>query len=230
MWPAMKQLRILLADDHQIVREGLKLLLGGQPDMLVVGEAENGKQALEKSRQLKPHVIVMDLSMPELNGLQATQRLKAEQPNVKVVALTIHDDQSYLRQLCAAGAAGYVLKRSTGEDLIEAIRTVAAGRLHFDAALAGEALATQLTEPNARGETRGGAELSEREKEVLILLAWGYGNKEIASELDLSIKTVETYKVRIGEKIGARSRTEMVQHALRQGWLSETYSFLRGVK
>lgn len=217
----MKKLRILLADDHKIVRDGLSLLINSQPDMRVVGEAANGKEVLLKARELKPDVVVMDLSMPELNGLQATQRLKAERPESKVVALTAHEDESYLTQLCKAGAAGYVLKRSAGDELVQAIATVAKGGVHFDATLASRALARQNPASPA-GEPGRAGELSDREKEVLIRLAWGYSNKEIAAELDLSVKTVETYKARVGEKVGLRSRAEMVRFALRQGWLNES--------
>jgi DNA-binding NarL/FixJ family response regulator len=221
----MKKLRILLADDHKIVREGLRTLINSQPDMQVIGEAANGKEVLVKARELKPDVVVMDLSMPELNGLQATERLKAERPEMKVVALTAHEDESYLRQLCKVGAAGYVLKRSAGDELVKAIGTVAKGGVHFEATLASKALARQVTGSPMKGESHSG-ELSEREKEVLIMLAWGYSNKEIAGRLNLSVKTVETYKLRIGEKLALRSRTEMVQYALRQGWLNETHSSL----
>jgi two-component system, NarL family, response regulator NreC len=222
----MKKLRILLADDHKIVRDGLRLLIDGQRDMRVVGEAGNGQEALQQARDLKPDVVVMDLSMPKLNGLQATEQLKAEQPAVKVVALTVHEDASYLMQLCKAGAVGYVLKRSAGDDLIQAIRTVAGGGLHFDPALANKALAGRPGD-SPRKEGLHPGDLSEREKEVLILLAWGYSNKEIAGKLRLSTKTVETYRVRIGEKLGFRSRTEIVQYALRQGWLNEASPFLQ---
>ena len=225
----MKKLRILLADDHKVVRDGLRLLVEGQRDMRVVGEAGNGKEALKQARELKPDIVVMDLSMPELNGLQATERLKAERPEIKVVALTVHEDPSYLLQLCKAGAVGYVLKRSAGDDLIHAIRTVAGGGLHFDPALASQALMGRTGEaPGKQGLHP--ANLSEREKEVLVLLAWGYSNKEIAGELGLSTKTVETYRVRISEKMGLRSRTEMVQYALRQGWLSEASPLMRAAK
>ena len=168
----------------------------------------------------------MDLSMPVMNGLQATARLKEECPEIRVVALTVHEDESYLRQLCKAGAAGYVLKRSAGDELIQAIRTVAKGGLYFDPTLANRALAGQHASATADGEPRT-AELSEREKDVLIQLAWGYSNKEIAAKLRISVKTVETYKVRIGEKLGLRSRSEMVRYAMRQGWMSETSSFTR---
>ena len=218
----MKKLRILLADDHKMVREGLRLLIDSQPDMRVVGEAANGREVVQLARELKPDVVVMDLSMPELNGLQATERLKAESPEIKVVGLTANEDESYLRQLCKAGAVGYVLKRSAGDELVKAIGTVAGGGVYFEATLASKALAKQMS--GGKSDT-GTVELSEREQEVLVMLAWGYSNKEIAAKLNLSVKTVETYKVRIGEKLGFRSRTEMVQHALRRGWLSETHPF-----
>jgi DNA-binding NarL/FixJ family response regulator len=225
----MKKLRILLADDHKIVREGLRLLINSQPDMQVVGEAANGREVLLKAGELKPDVVVMDLSMPELNGLQATERLKAEHPKMKVVALTAHEDESYLRQLCKVGAAGYVLKRSAGDELVKAISEVAKGGLYFDPTLANRALASQRAPSTANGEPRA-AELSEREKDVLIQLAWGYSNKEIAAKLNISVKTVETYKVRIGEKLGLRSRSDIVQYAMRQGWMNETSPLTRIAK
>jgi len=217
----IQKLRILLADDHKMVRGGLRLLIDSQPDMRVVGEAANGKEALAQALELNPDVVVMDLSMPELNGLQATERLKTARPEIKVVALTAHEDEGYLSLLCRAGASGYVLKRSAGEELIEAIGVVARGGLHFEAALVSKALARQATGAPA-GRKAVAADLSAREKEVLTRLAWGYSNKEIAAGLGLSVKTVETYKVRVSEKLGLHSRTQMVQYALRQGWLNET--------
>jgi DNA-binding NarL/FixJ family response regulator len=217
----MKKLRILLADDHKIVRDGLRLLIDGHAEMRVVGEAANGKEALRQARELKPDLVVMDLSMPELNGLQATEQLKAELPEIKIIALTAHEDESYLSLLCKAGASGYVLKRSAGEELIVAIGTVARGGVYYEPSLAGRALARQIKGTSAGREPLP-AELSTREKEVLSRLAWGYSNKEIAADLGLSVKTVETYKVRVGEKLGLRSRTDMVRYALRQGWLSES--------
>ena len=225
----MKRIRVLLADDHKVVRDGLRLLIDGQRDMCVVGEAGNGKEALHQARELKPDIVVMDLSMPELNGLQATERLKAERPEIKVVALTVHEDPSYLLQLCKAGAVGYVLKRSAGDDLIHAIRTVAGGGLHYYPALASKALMGRPADTPGKEGLRQ-VSLSDREKEVLILLAWGYSNKEIAAELGLSTKTVETYRVRIGDKLGLRSRTEIVQYALRQGWLNEASPRVRPSK
>ncbi|HVM48890.1 MAG TPA: response regulator transcription factor [Candidatus Acidoferrum sp.] len=222
----MKKVRVLLADDHTVVRDGLRLLVNGQKDMRVVGEAGDGQEAIKKARELRPDVVVMDLSMPKVNGLQATERLRTEHPDLKVVALTVHEDASYLLQLCKAGAAGYVLKRSAGDDLIKAIRRVAQGENYFDATLATRALAARPADRPGKEGFRP-AELSEREREILTLLAWGYSNKEIANHLQLSVKTVETYRLRVGEKLGLRSRTEMVQYALRQGWLNESHPVLR---
>lgn len=217
----MKKLRILLADDHKMVREGLRVLLDSEPGMHVVGEAASGNEVLRRAGELKPDVVVMDLSMPQLNGLQATELLRTRHPAIKVVVLTAHEDESYLSQLCKAGVAGYVLKRSAGDDLIQAIRMAAKGQVYLEPALAAKALARQVARPSA-GQEPTNAQLSEREKEVLSLVAWGYSNKEAADKLNVSVKTVETYRVRIAEKLGLRSRTQLVKYALRQGWLNDT--------
>ena len=217
----MKPIRLILADDHKIVREGLRLLIESQTEMQVVGEANNGLEVLELVRTLHPEVIVMDLSMPDLSGLQTTTRLRIEWPEVRVVVLTVHEDESYLRQLCAAGAAGYVLKRSAGTELIDAIRAVAGGGLYFDRALAARALASQVGRASSHAQPQA-ADLSDREREVLRLVARGFSNKEIAAKLVVSVKTVETYRARIGQKLGLLSRAAMVQFALQQGWLQET--------
>ncbi len=212
----MKKLRILLADDHKMVRDGLRLLIDGQPDMRVVGEAANGREVLQKARELNPDVVVMDLSMPELNGLQATERLKAELPKIKVVAMTANEDESYLRQLCKVGAVGYVLKRSAGDELVKAIGLVSKGGVYFEATLASKALARQMT--TSKNET-GTAELSEREKEVLVMLAWGYSNKEIAGQLSVSVKTIETYRDRIRQKLDLSNGTALAHFATQ--WVLE---------
>jgi DNA-binding NarL/FixJ family response regulator len=216
----MKKLRILLADDHRMIREGIRVLIDSQPGMHVVGEAASGKEVLQKADALKPDVVVMDLSMPELNGLQATGILRTTHPAIKVVVLTAHEDESYLSELCKAGASAYVLKRSPGEELVQAITIVARGEVYFEPALVSKALARQMKGPSSKQETTN-AQLSEREKEVLSLIAWGYSNKEVAVKLTVSVKTVETYRVRIAQKLGLRSRAQLVQYALRQGWLND---------
>jgi DNA-binding NarL/FixJ family response regulator len=220
----MKKLRILLADDHKLVRDGLMVFINRQLDMEVVGEAGDGKEAVSKALTLRPEVVVMDLSMPLMNGLRATEALKKLCPEIKVLVLTTHEDPGYMRQLCGAHAAGYVLKRSASEEVIRAIRCVAAGEIYFDGTLAAKALTAQAVASNGKGAPPC-AELSEREAEVLRGVAWGYSNKELAGHLGLSVKTIETYRVRGGEKLGVRSRTQMVQDALRQGWLSEVHPF-----
>lgn len=217
----MKKLRILLADDHKMVREGLRVLIDSQSGMQVVGEAANGREALQKAAELKPDIVLMDLSMPELNGLQATELLRKQNPAIKVIALTAHEDESYLSQLCKAGAVGYVLKRSPANELVQVISLVAKGQVYFEPSLAGKALKRQVTGA-AGNRDNANADLSEREKEVLSLIAWGYSNKETAGRLKLSVKTVETYRVRVAEKLGLKSRTQLVKYALRQGWMSDT--------
>jgi DNA-binding NarL/FixJ family response regulator len=216
----MKKLRILIADDHAVIREGLKALVNAQPDMEVVGEAENGRIAWHEAKSLEPDVAVVDISMPELNGEQVTQRLKQECPQVKVLTLTVHEDQAYLRQLLKAGASGYVLKRAVVAELIHAIRTVAAGGVYLDPALASKVVGNYIREQSVTSSPPRD-DLSNRETEVLRLLALGYSNKEVAAHLNISIKTVETYKARLMEKLGIHSRVDLVRYAVRQGWLQD---------
>jgi DNA-binding NarL/FixJ family response regulator len=216
----MKRIRLILADDHTMVREGLQLLLDSQPDMQVVALAGDGSEILTKVRGVQPDCVVMDLAMPNLNGLEATEKLKAEHPQVKIIALTFLEDANYFRQLVNSGVDGYVLKRSVGTELIHAIQSVAQGQVYFDAALAFKALRNSNGFAANKGHAAS-AELSEQEKKVLTLLAWGHGQKEIAARLELSVKTVDTYKGRILKKLGLSSRSEMVQYALRRGWLHE---------
>jgi DNA-binding NarL/FixJ family response regulator len=220
----LQKIRILLADDHKLVRDGLMVLINRQSDMEVVGEAGDGNEAVAKALELKPDLVLMDLSMPSMNGLRATEVLHLKCPAVKVLVLTTHEDPGYMRQLCGAHAAGFILKRSASEEVIRAIRKVAAGEIHFDATLAGKALTAQAAISSGKGASHT-TELSERETEVVRGVAWGYSNKELADQLRLSVKTVETYRVRVGEKLGLRSRTHIVQFALRQGWLSEVHPF-----
>ncbi len=217
----MSKLRIFLADDHAIIREGLKSLIEAQPDMIVVGETDNGRAAWREVKALHPDVVVMDISMPELNGAKATELLKRDCPETKVLALTVHNDQGYLHQLLKAGASGYVLKRAAPHELIRAIRAVAAGETYLDPTIVSDVVGSYVRKQSTReGQPQG--ELSEREAEVLRLIALGYSNKEIATRLDISVRTVETYKARLMEKLNFHSRAEIVRYALLQGWLEES--------
>ena len=213
--------RILLCDDHPIVRDGLRTLLNSQDDFQLVGEAADGLTAVELAKQLQPDVVVMDMSLPKLNGALATQQIKAVCPQTQVIALTVHDDKSYLRQFLEAGAAGYVLKSTASSELIEAIRMVASGQNYLDPAM-NQAIVSRLVRRPRSSELAGGAPLSEREEQVVQLLAQGFTNKEIAKQLTVSVKTVETYKSRALEKLDLRSRADLVRYAVQKGWLSDS--------
>ncbi|HKS35898.1 MAG TPA: response regulator transcription factor [Verrucomicrobiae bacterium] len=215
----MKKIRVLLADDHTVVREALALLLKSQDDIDVVAEATNGREACQKAKALKPDVVVLDLSMPELSGLKAAEILRRDCPRVKVLALTMHEDESYLREMVRMKAAGYILKRAASEELLRAIREVASGGTHFDSTLVTTAFLDKLGEVAAPGN-RPARRLTQREEAVLRLIAWGYTNREIAAKLSLSVKTIEAYKLRVGRKQGLHSRTEVVRYALQHGWLN----------
>lgn len=214
----MNKLQIFLADDHVVVREGLKTLINSQPDMIVIGEAGDGQDAWQQARECQPDVLIMDITMPNVNGVQATERLKRVCPAIKVLALSVHEDTSYLRQLLAAGATGYVLKHVAADVLIQAIRTVAAGGMYLDPALAGHVVARYVRVPGVASELLG-ADLSEREVEVAQRVAQGYSNREIATQLNLSVKTVETYRARALDKLGLDSRAGLVRYALEHDWL-----------
>lgn len=214
----MARLRIFLADDHAVVREGLKALIHTQPGMEVIGEAEDGRTAWQAAQELQPDVVIMDASMPHLNGAQATQQLKRACPHIKVLALTVHEDIGYMRQLLEAGASGYVLKRAAAEELIHAILIVSDGGVYLDPHLAGKVVGSFVGKQSV-SKALHGSDLSQREGEVLRLLAQGYSNKEIATQLGISVKTVETHKARSMEKLGLHSRVEIVRFALQQGWL-----------
>lgn len=215
------KLRILLADDHETVREGLRLILNAQPDMQVVATAGDGREAVDETARVAPDVVIMDISMPGLNGLAATAQLTEHAPGTKVITLTRHADSSYLQQLLRAGAAGYVLKQSRPAELLHAIRAVAAGGKYLDASMAGPVLGSYAKTVAAAG-AEPAAPLSPRETEVLRLIAWGNTNKEIAARLDLSVKTVEAHKANGMRKLGMRGRIDIVRYALLQGWLHES--------
>jgi DNA-binding NarL/FixJ family response regulator len=213
----MGKIRVYVADDHGVMRAGLTALISAQPDMEVVGQAGDGQTAFEEIRRLRPDVAVLDLSMPVLNGAQVADRLRRTAPPVKVLALTVHEDSAYLRLLLEAGVAGYVAKRAAAEDLIAAIRTVAAGGAYLDPVVAGKVVRGFVGRHAGAGDLA--PELSDREVEVARLVAQGYTNKEIAARLEISVKTVETHKKNAMDKLGFRNRAEVVRFAVQQGWL-----------
>jgi len=212
----MTKLRIFLAEDQTILRHSLKSLIENQSDLQVVGEAADGGEAVRLVKTLKPDVVVMDVSLPGTDGVQATQAIKRTSPEVKVLILTVHETRFQIRRALQAGASGYVVKRSAAEELIQALRAVAAQGVYLDRIVATK-LVSGLKPAGAAKTLHAG--LSDREGEVLQLIALGYANKEIAARLNLSVKTVETFKARSMEKLGLRSRVDIVRHAMDRGWL-----------
>jgi DNA-binding NarL/FixJ family response regulator len=204
-------LRVLIADDHGIVRSGVKLLLDRQPDIEVVAEAEDGVEAVAKVIELRPDVAVLDVSMPRMTGIQATHEIKRQTPDTQVLILSMHDDERYLFEALRAGAAGYVLKRAADQDLVDAVR--AAGR--GEPFLTASAQQTLIRDFLDRGDEP--QELSPREQEVVKLIAEAHTNKEIAEILHLSEKTVESHRARVLQKLGMRDRVELVRYAIRRG-------------
>ncbi len=215
----MESLRILIAEDHETVREGVKLIIDSQPDMNVCGEAADGRTTVKMAQELQPDVIVMDVTMPEMNGLKATKKIKQICPHLKILTLTRHTDDGYLQELLRAGASGYVLKQSNSNELLRAIRAVAAGGNYLDPAVAGRVMGSYAK--RSAGEAVRGTTLSERETEVLRQIAWGYSNKEIAATLDLSVKTVEAHKANAMRKLNIGNRIDIVRYAVLKGWLED---------
>jgi DNA-binding NarL/FixJ family response regulator len=216
----MNRLRVFLADDHELVREGLRAIVNSQPDMECVGEAADGRAAVEQVRKILPDVAVLDISMPGLNGLEAAKKLKQCCPEVQLLTLTRHTDDGYLQQLLKAGVSGYVLKQSASSVLLTAVRAVAAGNLFLDPAITGKVIGNYVGKVAGRGPRPQG-DLSEREEEVLRLIAWGFSNKEIAARLDLSVKTVEAHKANAMRKLDMRGRIDIVRYAILQGWMRD---------
>ena len=208
----MKRIRILLADDHAVVRQGFRMILSAHADLEIVGEAGNGREAIELSATLRPDVVVMDVAMPELNGIEATRRLTAENPHIRVVALSMHTDSVYVREILRAGARGYLLKDSVAEDLVAAVRAVAGGEGYLSPAISNAVL-----DDYRKHVTNPIDLLSSREREVLQMLAEGKTNKEIAVTLNLSVYTVDAHRGRIMEKLNVHSINELVRFAVRNG-------------
>jgi DNA-binding NarL/FixJ family response regulator len=212
----MPKIRVLIADDHAILREGLRALLKTAEDIDVVGEAGDGQQALEEAERLRPDLVLMDVSMPGLGGLEATLQLRRRQPDVKVLVLTQYEDREYLRRFLAAGVSGYLLKKTAGAELVSAIRAAARGGLVLDPTVAKDA----LQEPHLPGRPDAGSPydlLTDREKQVLKLVAEGKSNKEVAELLDISVKTAMSHREHIMDKLDLHSRTELIKFAIREG-------------
>ncbi len=213
-------IRILIADDHGVIRAGLRALLAGFPDLTVVGEASDGGEAITKAVELKPDILLMDLSMPNLGGIEATRQLSQTELSVRILILTVHEDESLLKEVIRAGAAGYIVKRAAQEDLLHAIRVVARGDLYVHPSMTrslfnepSPAVASKVSEVET---------LTLREIEVLQLLAKGYTNRQIAEHLSLSPRTVEGHRANLSGKLGLRSRVELVEYAEKHGLLKAT--------
>jgi NarL family two-component system response regulator LiaR len=216
----MEKIRILIADDHALVREGTRQRLEREEDFEVVGEAADGEEAVRLTKQLKPNVAIIDIAMPNLNGIEATKRIKESQPSTAVLVLSAYDNDQYIYAVLEAGASGYLLKNVRGHQLVDAIRDVRAGEVVLDPHVARKVV--QWFSSLSRGERVEGLpeHFSERELEVLKLAAKGMSNKEIAAELSLSVRTVQSHLGNIFDKLGVSSRTEAVLRALKEGWIS----------
>lgn len=217
----MAEIRLLLVDDHAVIRTGLKMLLESQPDMLIVGEAATGAEALEKAALLQPNIVVMDITLPDLSGIEVTRRLKQQFPAIATVALTIHEDEQYFFEMLQAGAAGYVPKRAAPDDLIYAIRAAFAGQIYLYPTLA-KALVSDFvsrsSDPDSNAEVN--EPLTVREQEVLELLAEGLSNEEIADRLVISRHTVARHRENIMRKLGLHNRSQLVKYAIRKGMIN----------
>jgi two-component system response regulator NreC len=229
MEKVMEKIRLMLVDDHDIVRVGLKTFLQTQPDFEVVAEARNGEEAIRKALETHPGVILMDITMPEMDGLEATRRLRVLCPDCLVLALTVHDDKQYFMQMLAAGASGYITKHAASDDLVAAIHAIASGNVFLQPALARwlledyQRLARQVGSAappveGSKGEAVFGLEvLSQRERQVLELVAHGLNNSQIGQQLNLSPKTISRHRERIMSKLNMHSRTDLVKFAIRTG-------------
>lgn len=212
-----EDIRVVIADDHEIVRTGLRMMLSVQDGITIVGEAENGQQALELVKELGPDVVLMDLTMPDMNGIDATQLIAECCPESKVLALTIHEDEAYFFRMLNAGAMGYIPKRAAPTDLVRAIEVVHSGHVYLDPSLASSLVSDHLSHMQSGSESLDIPDLTPREHEVLTLIAEGAMNRDIAEQLGISVKTVERHRENIMNKLNLHSRTELVKYAIRKG-------------
>jgi two-component system, NarL family, response regulator NreC len=221
------QIRVLIADDHSVLRSGLRLLLGAQSDIDVVGEAADGVEVLQKARELRPHVVLLDLSMPGPHSGDVIRDILRASPKTRVLILTMHDDAAYLRSALSAGASGYLVKKAADSELMSAIRAVHAGRTFVDLTRT-TGLAPLMLPGKVAGQREQPKKLSRREREVLRLLAQGHSNQQIADKISLSVKTVETYRTRLSEKLGLKGRAELYRFAAESGILDTESVASRG--
>ncbi len=213
-----KRIRVLLAEDHETVRQGLKLLLANQPEIEVIAEADNGRDALARARAMKPDVVVLDVSMPQMNGLEATKAIKDALPSTAVVALTRHGEEAYIQELLSAGASAYILKRSAFTELLRGIQAAAAGKRYLDSTLVARTTAEYL---QRYSKDKPRSAITDREASVLRLMALGHSNKEIAVALDIAVKTVEVHKANAMRKLNLHGRIDVIRYAVLNGWLED---------
>ncbi len=213
-------IRLLIADDHQMMRDGLRALIEKEPDMQIVGEAADGKTTVSLARQTSPHVIVMDVSMPDLNGIEATRKILGANPKVKVVGLSGHADQHFIREMLSAGASAYLLKQTAYEELLRAVRAVMKGKKYLSPDVARGVMDAYVELSRPQSERPAFVVLTDREREVLQMTAEGKSTKEIADGLEVSVKTVETHRRNIMEKLDLHSVAELTKYAIREGLTS----------
>ncbi|MFO7535497.1 MAG: response regulator transcription factor [Kiritimatiellia bacterium] len=210
-------IRLLIADDHQMMREGLKALISKEPGMSVVGEAQNGEETVDLTRKTTPHVAVIDVTMPDLNGIEATRKIIRDNPSVKVVGLSGHPDRHFVREMLKAGASAYILKQTAFDELIRAIHEVMAGRTYLSPEVTQGLVDSYVRSSPRKGENPAFATLTDREREALQLLAEGRSSKEIANKMGVSVKTIETHRRNIMEKLNLHSVAELTKYAIREG-------------
>ncbi len=213
----MTRIRVLIADDHTILRDGIRLLLQCQPDIEVIDEAANGREAIEKALELKPDLVLMDIGMPTVNGLDATRQIRKANPAIHVVVLTMHDTEEYILQILSAGASGYVLKRAASSELVAAIRAVHQGGSYLHPSITKKVIEDYLRRVGEDTDKPAFDGLTTRELQILRLIVGGSTNQVIANHLCLSVKTVQTHRTHIMEKLGIHDRTELVKYAIRKG-------------
>lgn len=213
-------IRVLICDDHMMVRQGVRMVLQSESDIELVGEAGRGEEAVQLAEQVRPDVVIMDLSLPDISGIEATQRIKAAVPAAHVIALTMHEEEPYVLEVLKAGADGYIVKRSAAADLVSAIRAVMQGQAILDPVVTRAVVTGYVTRPTPNQPDRDeDIPLTPREREILVLVAEGFTNAEIAKKLYISEKTVQTHRSNILDKLNIHDRTELVRYAIRQGFI-----------